>query len=149
MHPILPLALSFVCIGFDQAGIDCHALTADQTFFDAPRNSRLEKVAQQFALAEASMPVLGERRVIRDTLIQIEAAEPSICQVQMHLFAQPSLRADAEAIADQQHPDQQFRIDRWTTGVAVEIREMRSNAAQFNKAINRPKQVILGNVVLQ
>jgi hypothetical protein len=29
-------------IGFDQAGIHGHALTADEAFFNAPRDGRLE-----------------------------------------------------------------------------------------------------------
>ena len=44
---------------------------------------------------------------------------------------------------------QEFGIDRRTAGMAVEIREVRADAAQINKAINRPKQVILWNVILK
>ena len=38
---------------------------------------------------------------------QIEAAEPAIREVQMHLFAEPPRKPDTEAIADQEHADQQ------------------------------------------
>ncbi|EEE38294.1 hypothetical protein RKLH11_2136 [Rhodobacteraceae bacterium KLH11] len=44
---------------------------------------------------------------------------------------------------------QPAEIDRWTTGVATKIREMRSNAAQINKAINRPQKMILWDMILQ
>ena len=50
-----------VGIGSDQTGIDDPALTADQTFRDAPRDGRLEQVAQKFAVAKTPMPVLGKR----------------------------------------------------------------------------------------
>jgi len=73
---------------------------------------------------------LGECGVIRDPVAQIEAAEPAICQVQMHLFAQPPLRTDAEAITNQQHSDQQLGIDGGTAGVAVEICKMGTDAGQ-------------------
>src|SRR6056297_1340178 len=106
-------------------------------------------MAQKFALAEPAMPVLGKRRVIGDAVVQIKAAEPAICEVQMHLFAEPSLGPDAEAIADQKHPDQQLWIDRGAARVAVEIRKMGAKAAEINKPINRPKQVILRDVILQ
>ncbi|KZX95319.1 hypothetical protein A3722_18740 [Sulfitobacter sp. HI0027] len=95
------------------------------------------------------MPVLGKRRVIRDPVAQIEAAEPAIREVQMHLFAEPSLRTNAEAIADQQHPDQQLGIDRRAAGMAVEIRKVGADATQVDEPINGSKQVILGNMILQ
>ena len=36
----------FVRIRLDQAGINCHALATDQTFFDAPRNGHLKQMTQ-------------------------------------------------------------------------------------------------------
>ena len=69
--------------------------------------------------------VLGERGVIRHPVRQIEAAIPAIGEVQMHLFAEPPLRPNAQAIADQKHADQQLGIDRgaagscWRTGSDV------------------------------
>ncbi len=74
-----------------QAGVDCKALTANQAFLHATRNRRLEHMAQQIAFAEATMTVLGKARVIRDAVRQIEAAEPPIGEVQMHLLAKPPL----------------------------------------------------------
>src|SRR5215469_7341965 len=37
----------------------------------------------------------------------------------MDLFAQPPFRADAEAVADDQHTDQQLRIDRRSSRLTV------------------------------
>ena len=59
----------------EQAGVDGHALATDQTFGDATRDSRLKQVAQKFAVAKTPVPVLGKRRVIRDWIREIEAAE--------------------------------------------------------------------------
>src|SRR6056297_4023923 len=87
--------------------------------------------------------------MIRDPVSQIKAAEPAIREVQMHLFTQPALGPDAEAIPDQQHPDQQFRIDRRAACVAVETGKIGADAAQIDKPINGPKQVILRNMILQ
>jgi hypothetical protein len=41
---------------------------------------------------------------VRCDLSNAEAAEPAIGEVQVDLLAQPSLRADAAAVADQEHP---------------------------------------------
>src|SRR6056297_1732607 len=45
---VLRRRVLLVGIGLDQAGIDCHALTADQIFLDATRDRRLEQVSQKF-----------------------------------------------------------------------------------------------------
>lgn len=42
-----------------QAGIDGHALPADQAFLNAVCDGRLELVPQQFAVTEPTVPVLG------------------------------------------------------------------------------------------
>ncbi|MNY53382.1 hypothetical protein D3C86_1891330 [compost metagenome] len=60
----------------------------------------------------------------------------------MDLLAQPPLRTNAEAVADQQHADQQFRIDRRSADGAVERRQMRPQAVQFHETINRAQHVI-------
>jgi hypothetical protein len=73
----------------------------------------------------------------RKLLRQIKTAKPAIGEVQMYLFAKSPLGPDAKAIPHQQHADQQFRIDRWATCVAVEIRKMCPNTAQIKKPINR------------
>ena len=75
--------------------------------------------------------------MIRNAVGQIEATEPPICEGRMYLFAQTPFRPDAEAIANQQHTDQKFGIDRRATRVAIEISNMRANATQIDETINR------------
>lgn len=113
-----------VGIGLDQAGIDRKAFAADQPLRDAALHGRLEQLAQQIALAEAALPVLREGQVIRRAAVEPEPTEPAVGQVQTHLLAQATLGADAEAIADQQHPDHSLRIDRGAAHLAVERRQM-------------------------
>ena len=56
-------------------------------------------MAQKVTLAKASVAVLGKRRMIRDMVTKVQAAESAIGQVQMNLFAQAAFRPDAGAIA--------------------------------------------------
>jgi hypothetical protein len=49
-----------VGVGGDQAGVDGEALAADQAFGHAAAHDGLEQLAQQIALAEAAVAVLGE-----------------------------------------------------------------------------------------
>jgi hypothetical protein len=57
--------------------------------------------------------------VIRDGAFQPKPEKPAIGEVQMHLLAQATFGPDAEAVADDQHPDHQLRVDRGATRVAV------------------------------
>jgi hypothetical protein len=87
--------------------------------------------------------------MIRDPVTQVKPAEPAIREVQMHLFAQPPFGPDAEAIPHQQHPDQQFGIDRRAACVAVETGKMGADAAQVDEPINGAKKMVLRNMTFQ
>ena len=66
----------------------------------------------------------------------------------MHLFAQPPLRSNAEAVAHDQHPDHQFRINRRAADLTVERPQMRSQARQIDEAINRAQKMVGRDVAL-
>jgi len=83
-------------------------------------DNALENMAQDVALTEPVQPVLGKGRAVGNRVIEIEPAEPPVCEVEHHLLAQFSLRAEAEAVADDKHPDQQLGINRRPPNVAVE-----------------------------
>ncbi len=87
--------------------------------------------------------------MIRDPVAQVEAAEPAIREVQMHLFTKSPLRPDTEAIPDQQHPDQQLGIDRRPAGMAVKFDQVGTDAAQVDEPINGAKKMVLRNVIFQ
>jgi len=118
LNTLLPVGL-----GLDQAGIDGKALAADQTFLDATAHHRLEQAAQQITLAETPVAVLREGRVIGHLAIEAKPTKPAISQVEVHLLAQPSFGANARAVTNQQHPDQQLGIDRRPTHRAIEWRQ--------------------------
>jgi hypothetical protein len=52
------------------------------------------------AVAKTAVPVLREGEMIRHRAFETQSTKPPIAQVEMHLFAQPPLRAYAETIAD-------------------------------------------------
>jgi hypothetical protein len=60
------------------------------------RNDCLEQMTKDIALAKAPVPVLGKGRMIRDLVIQTEAAKPAIGEIEMNLLAQSALRAYAQ-----------------------------------------------------
>src|SRR4029450_12684293 len=68
--------------------------------------------------------------MIGNLVIEIEPAEPPISQVQLNLLAQPPLEADAVAVANDQHPDHELRIDRRSTDVAIERCQLLAQVSQ-------------------
>jgi len=64
----------------------------------------------------------------------------------VHYFTQPTLRTDAEAETDQQHPRHQLRIDRGTTRVAVEQGKVPPKIGEIEEPINAAEQMIGRNV---
>src|SRR5205814_2202000 len=116
---------------------------ADQALIDAPLQHRLEQAPQQIAVAEAAVAVLREGRMIGHFAVETQSTKPAIRQVEVHLLAQSPLRANAKAVADDQHANQQLRVDRWPTHLAVERRQFLPQPVEFDEAIDRPQQVLL------
>ena len=58
--------------------------------------------------------------MIGNLVIEFEAAKPTITEMKFDLLAQLPLKADTVAVADNEHPDHQLRIDRGPPDVAVE-----------------------------
>ena len=55
-------------------------------------------MAEGITLAESTMPILGEGRVIRYRVFQTEPTEPAVGQVEMHFFAQATLNPKVSEI---------------------------------------------------
>src|SRR3974377_263772 len=87
--------------------------------------------------------------MIRHCPIEAEPAEPAISQVEVSLFAEAPLRSDAEAVADQQHPDHQLRVDRGASDAAIERRQIPPDLFKVDKSIDRPEQMVGWNVPLE
>jgi hypothetical protein len=80
--------------------------------------------------------VLRECRMVRHRVFQTKPAEPAVGEVQVHFLAQPTLGADAKAVADDQHANQQGWIDRRATGVAVVRCEVLMQLAQIQEPVH-------------
>jgi len=59
--------------------------------------------ASSSRLLKAAMPVLGERRVMRDLLLEAQAGEPAPRQMHAQLFHQLPLAGDAVQVAEQEN----------------------------------------------
>ena len=70
--------------GLDQARIDGKAFAANQTGRDARLDDPFEHLAENISLAERLVAGARERRMIRDSVLDTELAEPAIGQVHLH-----------------------------------------------------------------
>src|SRR5215207_4218600 len=87
--------------------------------------------------------------MIGNAAVEPEPAEPTVGEVQVDLLAEPSFGADTEAVADDQHPNHQFRIDRRSPDCAVEGGELPPNLRQLHERADRPQEMIRGNMTLE
>jgi hypothetical protein len=86
--------------------------------------------------------------VIGNLVRQIEPTEPAIGQMKLDFLAKLSLGADAVAVADNEHPNHQFGIDRRSANVAVERRKFLAQVGQSprHNRIDPAQQMVNGNV---
>ena len=64
-------------------------------------------------------------------------------------WPQAPFRADAEQVADQQHPEHQLRIDRGPPGRAVARRQRIAHEAEVEHVIDAPEQVVGRHMVVE
>ena len=83
-----------------------------------------------------------EHRMIGDLVLDAEPAKPSVGQIDLHLSANPPLRADRKHVADDQHPDHQHRIDRGSAGVRVVRRKLLVHPTEIEHRVDLADQMI-------
>src|SRR5712671_2101648 len=88
-----------------------------------------------------------KRRMIRDSILDTELAEPAIGEVHLHFTTDQSLRADCKDITYDQHPDHQFRIDRRATHGRIMGCKFAAEPGQIESSVDLPHQVIFGDRV--
>ena len=80
--------------------------------------------------------------MVRDLVLDAQTTEPAVCQIDLNLGTDPSLRPDSKDVTDQQHADHQFRIDRGASGVAVKRRKLLVDPTKIEHSIDPPYHVI-------
>jgi hypothetical protein len=73
------------------ARVNRKPLALDQAGRHTSRNDALEYVAKDVAFPEPVQPVLREGRMVRNSVVEIEPAEPPIGQMQLNFLGQLAL----------------------------------------------------------
>src|SRR5262249_40619551 len=69
--------------------------------------------------------------MVRNVVLNAQAAEPAVGHVDLDLAAQHPLRADGEYVADDEHPDHDFRIDRGSARLGIVARQLPMHPRQI------------------
>ena len=88
-HLVRGFAVIAASIGLHHTGIDGEAFALDQAGRHAGDNDAFKDVTKHIALPEPMEPVLREGRMMRDLVIEVEAAEPPVSQMQIDFLRQP------------------------------------------------------------
>jgi hypothetical protein len=101
--------------------------------------------------AEPAVAIDREGRVVRNLVVEIEAAEPAIGEVQRDLFAKPPLKANAVAVTDDEHADHHLRVDRRPADLAVERSQLLSKLSQYptHNRVDAAKQMAFRDALLK
>jgi hypothetical protein len=106
------LRAALVGIGLDQARIDGKALTRDQPRLDAVGDDVFKELTEDVAVAEAFVAGARERRVVGHLVLDAEPAEPALGQVDLDLTHELAFGADSEDVAEDEHSQREFGVDR-------------------------------------
>src|SRR5206468_7582242 len=94
-----------------------------------------------------SLRAREKRRMIRDSVLDTELAEPAIGEVHLHFTADQPFRADRKVISHDQHPDHQFRINRRAPHRRIVRCKFAAKPGQIESSIDLPHQMIFRNRV--
>jgi hypothetical protein len=80
---------------------------------------KLSAGAARFRQLSGAVRNTRERRVMGHLVVESEATEPTIGEVKFDLLAQLALEADAVTIANDEHPQHEFGVDRRSAGLTA------------------------------
>src|SRR5260370_13654132 len=80
-------------------------------------------------------------------LVKAQAGEPAPSQMHAQLLHQLPLAGDAVQIPQQQNPQQHFRINRGSPGVAVGVEQLFLDKVETDVTIDEAQQMVFGDLI--
>src|SRR5215469_14329560 len=124
-------------------------LALHQSHFDALPHDLFEQLLEQLRLLKPTVPVLGKRGMVWNLLIETQPCEPAPRKMHAQFLHQLALAGDAVQIADQQDAQQEFRINRGSTGLTVALLQVLPHKLEANVPVDQPQQIIFRNLIVQ
>ncbi|CCB66471.1 protein of unknown function [Hyphomicrobium sp. MC1] len=143
------LRAALVGIGLDEAGVDGETFPAHQARSDTSCDHAFEHNAEHIAVAEAFVTGTRECRVIGNFVFDAKPTEPAIREIDLNLADELSFGSDREDVAEDEHPDQEFRIDRRPAGVGIVRRKFNVQPTQVENSCDAAHQMVLRNGIIE
>jgi hypothetical protein len=120
-----------------------------QSHFYTLAHDRLKQLLEPFRFLKPSVPVLGERGMMRNLLIEAQSREPPPRQMHAQFFHQLALAHDAVEIANQQNAQQQLRINRGSAPLTVTVFQLLPHKLKTDVLVDLSQQVSFWNLIFQ
>src|SRR6266567_3280926 len=91
----------------------------DQSSIQAARHNLFKELLEQLGLLETTVPILGERGVVRNLLIKAQAGKPAPGQMHPQFLHQLALTGNAVQITNQPDAQQKLGVNRRSAGLAI------------------------------
>jgi hypothetical protein len=95
------------------------------------------------------VPILRERGVMRDLLIEAQSGKPTARHMHAQFLDQLALAGDAVRIADEEDAQQKLGIDGWAARIAVTLFQLFPYEGKADVLIDEPQQVSPRNLIFQ
>ena len=112
-------------IRLHETAIDRQVVPLHQSDFQTTRHDLFKQLLEQFRLLKSSVPILRERGVMWNLLVEAQTGEPAPGQMHAQFLHQLPLAGDAVQVADQQDAQQKLGINRGPTGLTVAVFQLR------------------------
>lgn len=80
--------------------------------------------------------------MVGNAILDAESAEPAIGEVHPHLAAERALGADGEDVAEDEHSDEEDRIDRPTAGAGIVGHQLEPHPGEVENAVDLTDKVV-------
>src|SRR5882672_2059890 len=100
-----------------------------------------KQLLEQLRFLKPSVAVLGERRVMRDLLIESQTSEPAPRQMHAQFLHQLALAGNAVQITQKKNTQQELGIDRRSSGFAVAVFQLLPHKLKTDVLVDQPQQM--------
>src|SRR6266849_3799165 len=142
-------AAPLVGVGLDETAIDRQVVPLHQSDFKTARHDLLKQLLEQFRFLKTSVPILRERGMMRNLLIEAQSRKPAPSQMHSQFLDQLALTGNAIQVADQEDAQQKLRINRWTARLAIAVLQLFAHKRQADVLFDQPQEMTLRNLIFQ
>ena len=150
LFDLIHFKVPLVRIRLEMRAIGVERTTANQIVLNSLLNNPVQDALLNVRPDKPATTVLRQRRGIRHLLRQTKAKKPAVGHFELDFLDQPSLGANPEQVAIEQHPQQHHQINRrLAIDLAVQVRYHRADEIKPDVLVEQAEQVLFRNQLFQ